>query len=77
MIRSPQQKQVAQQDTLALPAFIIEDLVRQRLRTNITRCVRRRRAGGCGRGVRRCCVACTVRSDAGFVCARAAAARAG
>lgn len=39
MIRSPQQQRVAQQDTLALPVYIIEDLVRQRLKTNITRCV--------------------------------------
>jgi hypothetical protein len=37
MIRSPQQQRVAQQDTLALPVYIIEDLVRQRLATNITR----------------------------------------
>jgi hypothetical protein len=37
MIRSPQQQRVAQQDTLALPVYIIEDLVRQRLKTNITR----------------------------------------
>lgn len=36
MIRSPQQQQVAQQDTLALPVYIIEDLVRQRLKTSIT-----------------------------------------
>lgn len=39
MIRSPQQQRVAQQDTLALPVYIIEDLVRQRLATNVTRCV--------------------------------------
>lgn len=37
MIRSPQRTAVAQQDTLALPVYIIEDLVRQRLKTNITR----------------------------------------
>lgn len=37
MIRSPQQQRVAQQDTLALPVYIIEDLVRQRLASNITR----------------------------------------
>lgn len=40
MIRSPQQRRVAQQDTLALPVYIIEDLVRQRLKTNITRWAR-------------------------------------
>jgi hypothetical protein len=37
MIKSPQQQHVAQQDTLALPVYIIEDLVRQRIKTNITR----------------------------------------
>jgi hypothetical protein len=49
MIRSPQQRRVAQQDTLALPVYIIEDLVRQRLKTNITRWV-----GGNYRDLRSC-----------------------
>jgi hypothetical protein len=36
MIRSPQATHAARQDTLALPVYIIEDLVRQRLKHNIT-----------------------------------------
>lgn len=37
MLRAPQHRSAAAQDTLALPVYLVEDLVRQRLATKITR----------------------------------------
>lgn len=37
LISSPQRRAAVQQDTLLLPIYIVEDIVRKRLRTKITR----------------------------------------